>query len=164
MTKVQSTPVAGRPDGPEAAAYLGTTFGTRVVSVRDLAEAFGQSLGSVFFIGQPWLGLLLWGALLSRPVLALFALCGLLSGVLVQGVLRVLDEPGLGGGIKANALLTAVVTGWMNGPMGMPWAQQLLLAVAAVGVVAGSWQDGDLVDVRIEAVRPFSLSGQASDR
>ncbi|MEN9541290.1 MAG: tRNA ((37)-C2)-methylthiotransferase MiaB [Cyanobacteriota bacterium] len=29
---------------------------------------------------------------------------------------------------------------------------------------AGSWQAGDLVDVRIEAVRPFSLSGQASDR
>ena len=112
MTKVQSTPVAGRPDGPEAAAYLGTTFGTRVISVRDLVEAFGQSLGSVFFIGRPWLGLLLWGALLSRPALALFALCGLLSGVLVQGVLRVLDEPGLGGGIKANALLTAVVAGW----------------------------------------------------
>ena len=127
MTKAQSTPVAGRPDGPEAAAYPGTTFGTRVVSVRDLVEAFGQSLGSVFFIGQPWLGLLLWGALLSRPALALFALCGLLSGVLVRGILRVQDAPGLGGGVKANALLTAVVTGWMIGPMGMPWAQQLVL-------------------------------------
>ena len=136
MTKAQSTPVAGRPDGPEAAAYPGTTFGTRVVSVRDLVEAFGQSLGSVFFIGQPWLGLLLWGALLSRPVLALFALCGLLSGVLVRGILRVQDAPGLGGGVKANALLTAVVTGWMIGPMGMPWAQQLVLAAAAAMAAA----------------------------
>ena len=136
MTKAQSTPVAGRPDGPEAAAYLGTTFGTRVVSVRDLVEAFGQSLGSVFFIGQPWLGLLLWGALLSRPALALFALCGLLSGVLVRGILRVQDAPGLGGGVKANALLTAVVTGWMIGPMGMPWAQQLVLAAAAAMAAA----------------------------
>ena len=157
MTKVQSTPVAGRPDGPEAAAYLGTTFGTRVVSVRDLAEAFGQSLGSVFFIGQPWLGLLLWGALLSRPVLALFALCGLLSGVLVQGVLRVLDEPGLGGGIKANALLTAVVTGWMNGPMGMPWAQQLLLAVAAA--IAAALVTAALMRVLARSILPVLLWG-----
>jgi len=29
---------------------------------------------------------------------------------------------------------------------------------------AGRWQPGDLVDVRIEEVRAFSLSGQAVDR
>ncbi len=128
MTQASPPSIARR---PEAVAPMGVTFRALRASVRGWVEAFGQSLGSVFFVGQPWLGLLLWGALLSNPALALFALCGLLAGVLVQWILRVQDAPGLGGGIKANALLTAVVSGWMSGPTGMHWAQQLVLAVAA---------------------------------
>ncbi|OGB20123.1 MAG: hypothetical protein A3E51_23210 [Burkholderiales bacterium RIFCSPHIGHO2_12_FULL_67_38] len=128
MNTAQSPPIAVH---AEAAAPTSATLRALRASVRGWVEAFGQALGSVFFIGRPWLGLLLWGALLSSPALALFALCGLLSGVLVQWVLRIQDAPGLGGGIKANALLTAVVSGWMSGPMGMPWAQQLVLAAAA---------------------------------
>lgn len=157
MTKAQSSPIAGRSDGPEVEAPTGATVQARRVSVRGVVEAFGQSLGGVFFIEQPWLGLLLWGALLSRPALALFALCGLLSGVLVGGILRVQDAPGLGGGVKANALLTAVVTGWMIGPMGMPWAQQLVMAAAAA--MAAALMTAALMRVLARSFLPVLLWG-----
>ncbi len=147
-------PIARRLD---AAAPMGATFRALRASVRGWVEAFGQSLGNVFFIGQPWLGLLLWAALLSSPALALFALCGLLAGVLVQWILRVPEAPGLGGGIKANALLTAVVSGWMSGPMGLPWAQQLVLAIAAA--IAASLVTAALTRMLARSFLPVLLWG-----
>jgi len=96
----------------------------------------GHALGSIFFLPSPWLGLLLWAALLSHPRHALFALCGLLVGMLVKAMLRVSEGPGLGGGIKANALLAAVVTGWMSAPTGLALWSQLALAAGAAGSAA----------------------------
>jgi len=96
----------------------------------------GQSLGGVFFVPSPWLGLLLWAALLSHPRHAMFALWGLLVGMLIKAVLRVSEAPGPGGGIKANALLAAVVTGWMSAPTDLPVWSQLALAAGAAASAA----------------------------
>lgn len=106
------------------------------MGLRAVLEGLGHSLGSVFFLPVAWLGLLLWAALLSHPRHALFALWGLLVGMLVKAALRVSEGPGLGGGIKANALLAAVVTGWMTAPTALAHWEQLALAAGAAATAA----------------------------
>ncbi|MBA4264590.1 MAG: hypothetical protein C0453_05870, partial [Comamonadaceae bacterium] len=90
----------------------------------------------MFFLPSPWLGLMLWVALLSHPRHAMFALWGLLVGMMVKVMLRVSEGPGVGGGIKANALLAAVVAGWMVAPTDLPLWNQMALAAGAAATAA----------------------------
>lgn len=96
-----------------------------------LLGLFGLALGGIFFIPHPFIGLLLWGALLLNPSNAIFALLGLCIGATIKRLLRISDAPILGGGLKANGLLAAVVGGWMTGPLGLAWGPRLAIAAAA---------------------------------
>lgn len=92
----------------------------------------GYGLGSVFFIPNPWIGLVLWGALFSNPRFGAFALLGLAVGAGCKAMLRLGDGPSLGGGIKANALLVAVASAWLTMGMQLPlWGQVLIATVSA---------------------------------
>lgn len=102
---------------------------------------FGLALGSVFFIPRPWIGLVLWIALLLNPRYAIFALLGLAIGVCIKWLLNISDAPGLGGDLKANSLLAAVMTGWMTEALNLSWGLRLALASAsavAAGLVAAA--------------------------
>lgn len=111
-----------------------------MVAIREALSAllspFGLALGSIFFISRPWIGLLLWVALLHNPRYALFALLGLAIGVFIKWMLRISDAPSLGGGLKANALLASVMTGWMTETLDLSWELRLALASAAAVVAA----------------------------
>lgn len=97
-----------------------------------VVRRFGYGLSTVFFIPNPWLGLIFWAGLFSSPRLGLFALLGLSVGALLKKLLRLDDVVSPGGGIKANSLLTAVATGWLLSAQGMPlWVEFSLAAMAA---------------------------------
>lgn len=101
-----------------------------------LVRRFGYGLGTVFFIPNPWIGLIFWAALFSSPRLGLFALLGLVVGALLQRLLNLENQSSLGGGVKANALLTAAATAWLFSAQAMPLWAELLLASAAAGMSA----------------------------
>lgn len=119
------------------APAAGRATGTARRKIDGAFSSLGLALGSIFFIPRPWIGLVLWLAFLRDPRHGGFALLGLAIGAGTKRVLRVADDgPGLGGGVKANALLAAVVSGWMTGPAGFGWGQQLAIAGAAALVAA----------------------------
>lgn len=96
-----------------------------------LLSPFGLSLGSIFFIPHPWIGLVLWIALLFNPRYAAFAVLGLAIGAIIKRMLRINEAPSLGGGLKANAMLAAIMTGWMTGALDLSWGLRLGLASAS---------------------------------
>lgn len=96
----------------------------------------GHGLGSVFFIPNPWIGLLLWLALFSNPRFGAFALGGLMVGVCVKRLLRGGEQPSVGGGIKANAMLTSLVVAWLTSAIGIGVWVQIFIAVAASAVAS----------------------------
>ncbi|HET8746387.1 MAG TPA: urea transporter [Ramlibacter sp.] len=96
-----------------------------------LLEPLGHALGHLFFIPQPWIGLVLGLALLVHPPYALFALEGFLVGAAINRLLGRSDDPAGGGSVTTNALLASVVTGWLTGSSGIPWSVQVLLAAVA---------------------------------
>ncbi|MDP3759806.1 MAG: urea transporter [Ramlibacter sp.] len=119
------------PASVATATPVGRATGAARRKIDDAFSSLGLALGSIFFIPRPWIGLVLWLAFLRDARYAAFAVLGLGIGAGIKRLLRVSDGPGLGGGVKANALLAAVVTGWMIGSDGVAWSQQLLLAGAA---------------------------------
>ncbi len=96
----------------------------------------GHGLGSIFFIPNPWIGLILWGALFSNLRFGLFALLGLVVGVFVKQLLRVSDVQKVGGGIKGNAFLAAILVAWLTGATSFGIWVQVLVAVFASAVAA----------------------------
>ena len=117
-------------DPRDAAAPAPASWRRPLALLQALLAPVGQTLGSVFFIPQPWIGLLLVLALATTPRHLAFALAGLLVGAAANRLLGFADTPG-GGGVQANALLGAVVMGWMTGSFGLSWSAQLLLAALA---------------------------------
>jgi hypothetical protein len=98
----------------------------------ELTSFFGPALGNVFMISRPWIGCILWLALAERDARSVaFAVLGLLVGAGIGRVLRIGDVPGLGGGLRANGLLTAVAVGWVTAPADLPLAIQAAMAMAA---------------------------------
>lgn len=96
----------------------------------------GYGLGSIFFISNPWIGLILWGALFANLRFGMFALLGLGAGFGCKYLLRLGDSPSQGGGIKANALLAAVALAWLTSAVNLPLWVQITLAVLVGGVAA----------------------------
>lgn len=99
-----------------------------------LARAFaavGNTFGNIFFIPDPWIGFVLALALAPQPGYLPLALEGLAIGALVNRLLGFVDEPGSGGGVRTNAMLAAIVTGWVTGASGLDWPIRFALAGAA---------------------------------
>src|SRR5574343_1711554 len=101
-----------------------------------LVRRFGYGLGTVFFIPNPWIGLIFWAALFSSPRLGLFALLGLGVGEAVQRFLNLEEQSSLGGGVKANALMTAAATTWLLSAQLMPLWLEILIATSAATMSA----------------------------
>lgn len=104
-------------------------------------QALALSLGTIFFIPAPGFAILLWAALVLEPRYAGFALVGLSIGGVFGYALRIRDKPHLGGGLKANALLAALMVAWITGHAGLPLAVQIGLAIfsaASAAIVAAA--------------------------
>src|SRR5512145_204221 len=82
--------------------------------IKEFLRQLGYGLGSIFFISNPWIGLILWAALFANPRLGAFGVLGLGVGMACKRLLRLGDAPSQGAGIKANALLSAVATAWLT--------------------------------------------------
>ena len=104
-------------------------------------QAMALSLGTIFFIPVPRFAILLWAAIILEPRYAGFALVGLSIGGGIGRALGVSDQPHLGGGLKANALLAALMVAWITGHAGLPLAVQIGLAIfsaAGAAIVAAA--------------------------
>lgn len=101
-----------------------------------VVRQLGHGLGSVFFISNPWIGLILWVALFANPRFGAFAILGLATGIGCKWLLRLGDSPVQGGGIKANALLSAVAMAWLTSAVSMPLWVQVVAAVLVAGIAA----------------------------
>lgn len=103
-------------------------------AVRKFVGGLGPSLGNVFLIPQPWIGMALWFAVAWNPRHAAFALLGLGIALLGQLVLDIEEERRVGGGLKANALMAAVAAGWMTEPTF--YALHIQIGIAAVAAAS----------------------------
>jgi murein DD-endopeptidase MepM/ murein hydrolase activator NlpD len=139
------------------ATAVGRATGTARRKVDDAFASLGLALGSIFFIPRAWIGLVLWLAFLRDPRYVAFALLGLGIGAGTKRLLRISDGPGLGGGVKANALLAAVVSGWMTGADGLAWSQQL--AIAGAAAILAALAAAALMRVLSDSVMPPLLWG-----
>lgn len=75
----------------------------------------GSALASAFLIGDAKLGLLLWAAVAVGHLRGLiFGLFGLWVGDFIGRVIGVQDKPGIGGGVRANAILAAIAVSWLT--------------------------------------------------
>lgn len=109
----------------------------RLRSVLDpLVRRLGYGLGTVFFIPNPWIGLVFWAALFSSLRVGLFALLGLGVGAAVQRFLNLEEQSSLGGGVKANALMTAAATAWLLSAQLLPLWFEILIATSAATMSA----------------------------
>ncbi len=102
-----------------------------------LTARIGGALGSVFLIGDPKLGLLLWAAVTIGHMRALiFGLFGMWIGDFIDRLVGVQDKPALGGGIRANAILAAISISWLTSTSYAPVETQIL--VTALGASAAA--------------------------
>lgn len=98
-----------------------------------LVRQFGYGLGTVFFIPNPWVGLVFWVALFAVPRHGWFALLGLCIGTAIKYLLRLDRMLDLGGGVKANALLAAVAASWLVSALDRAlWVDVSIAVVAAM--------------------------------
>lgn len=116
---------------------LGRLLGPWYAMGRQLASSFGGALATVFLVPLPWVGIIFWLAIAQHdPRRVGFGLVGFLVGDLIGRVLGIADVPTLGGGIKANALLTSLAAAWLTIPTETSWTTQLLIAGGAAGAAA----------------------------
>lgn len=101
-----------------------------------LGSTLSLSLGTIFFIPQPLIGAILWLALLLNPRYAAFAILGIVVGATIRKLLRVGDAPWLGGGLKANALLAALMVAWLTKVTEISLLAQLAIAAAAAAAAS----------------------------
>jgi len=94
----------------------------------------GRTIGGVFLIPHPWIGVFIWIALLQTPRYAAFALLGVAAAEAIVRALRIGNAAPLASGLKCNALLAAVAAAWLTGSSGLPVAVQI--AVGAASAVA----------------------------
>ena len=116
------------------------TIAQRLSSSRQIFNLFGsslsRSLGTIFFIPHPWIGIILWVALLQNLRYAAFAVLGVAVASGLDKVLKTRDTQLLGGGLKANALLAAVMVAWLTGATEIPLGAQLVMAVASAAAAS----------------------------
>ncbi len=99
MNAVQQMP-AKLQAAASAAASPRPTRAQRVrAGTANLLASVGHTFGGIFFIPQPWPGLVLALALVSELQNLAFALAGLSLGALANRLLGFVEEPGAGGGV-----------------------------------------------------------------
>ncbi len=102
-----------------------------------LISMLGTDLATVFLVPLPWFGVLLWFAIAQSDLRrAGFGVIGLVSGHIIVHVLGISDTPTLGGGVKANALLTAISVSWLTAPLNIPVEAQILIATISAAAAA----------------------------
>ncbi len=94
-------------------------------------SSLSVSLGTIFFIINPWISLILWVALFQNFRFGLFAILGVIVASGIDKLLKIKDTQTLGGGLRANALLATVMVAWLTGEVQISVGTQLLIAVVA---------------------------------
>ena len=135
----ESKAVQGAVGRAPAAVHIGSLFdhGTSDSfsfarsKLHEIVRHLGPSLGNVFLIPHPWIGLIFWFALAWTPRHAGFGLIGMFVALVYERALNIEEESHVGGGLKANALLAAVAAGWMTAPSGYALHIQIAIAIGA---------------------------------
>lgn len=92
-------------------------------------SALSAPLGTIFFIVNPWISLILWVALFQNFRYGLFAVLGVIVASGIDKLLKIKDTQLLGGGLKANALLATVMLAWLTREVQISVGTQVLIAV-----------------------------------
>jgi Urea transporter/Peptidase family M23 len=102
-----------------------------------LCEQTGQTLSTIFLIPRPWIGIILWAAIAYSNIRhAGFGLFGLAVGDVLVRALGIHDRPLLGGGVRANALLTGIGVAWLTTASTSPLSVELGVAALAATLAA----------------------------
>lgn len=128
---------------PKAMAVIGRAgmaLRDALVALRDafvgLISIAGPALGGIFLIPRPWIGAVLWFAITQDVRRAAFAVLGIAVGGGIGRVLGVSDEFVIGGGLKANAFLTAIAVAWLTAATGVSLQVQIAVAVGAAAAAS----------------------------
>lgn len=78
----------------------------------------------------------MWAAFLFNPRLAAFAILGIAIGIGVGKILKIGDVLRIGGGLKANALLAAVMVAWFTQSIEISLQAQLAIATASAATAS----------------------------
>ncbi|MFC3674920.1 urea transporter [Ferrovibrio xuzhouensis] len=96
-----------------------------------LISILGPALGGAFMIPNPWIGMILWLAVFQNLRFAAFAVLGLIVAESISRMFQIRDSSPIEGGLKANALLSAVAVAWLTGPVAISIQAQVGVAVVA---------------------------------
>lgn len=154
LTEARSTP---EPAPAAAGAGRRRTPGPVRRKLGAWLSSAGLALGGVLFIPRPLIGVFMWLALALNPPYVVFAFLGLVIGASIKRLFRIGDGLILGGGLKANALLAAVVTGWMTSGLGLAWTPRLAMAGAAA--IAATLMTATLMRAFSKSIFPPLLWG-----
>jgi murein DD-endopeptidase MepM/ murein hydrolase activator NlpD len=94
-------------------------------------SASGIALGSIFLIPIAWIGAILWFAVALNLRTAAFAVLGLAVAHGIGNALKISDVPQVGGGLKANALLTSIAVAWLTAGTDISVQGQVGLAIVS---------------------------------
>ena len=93
-----------------------------------LGKTVSAPLSSIFFISQPWIGAILWAALLLNPRYAVFSILGIAIGSGVGKLFKDQGDTKVGGGLKANALLAALMSAWFTETHSISFISEVAIA------------------------------------
>ena len=105
-------------------------------TIASLGTALSLSLGTIFFIPNPWINAILWFALLQTPRYAAFAVLGVAVGGGIGKILNISHSYLLGGGLKANALLISIMIAWFTESLNISLISQVAITIAAASIAS----------------------------
>ncbi len=97
-----------------------------------LVGILGTALGGVFLIPNPWVGAILWLAVLQQLQAAALAVLGVVIAEVMLRACRIADTSPVHGGLKANALLAALAAAWLTHPAGLGVGPEVQVLVAGL--------------------------------
>lgn len=122
-----------------------------------LISILGPALGGAFMIPSPWIGMILWLAVFQNLRYAAFAVLGLIVAESISRLFQIRDSSAIEGGLKANALLSAVAVAWLTGPV--PISIQAQVGVAAVTAVSATILNAAIMRALSEIKLPAMVTG-----
>lgn len=100
-------------------------------AIMAVVDRLGPALGNAYLVPKAPIGILLWLSFLWAPRHAGFALIGLGVALATQRALGISEESKVGGGLRANSMLSSIAVGWLMAPTAYADRVQVMIAVIA---------------------------------